>query len=88
MTTNFPESFDTIITDTFINIPKDLGDYEVRKIVYNNTLSYLKVALLRTPEDKHHYIYAGYSTDMERIISYCQEYLGRSDSELSEEFIQ
>lgn len=84
----YRERLEKTIFDTFINISKDLTDYKVRKIVYSNTLTYLKNALLRTPEDKHHFVFAGYSADMDRITVFCQKYIENPDTQLTEEFIQ
>lgn len=84
----YQERLEKTVFDTFINIPTDTIDYEVRKIVYNNTLSYLKNALLRTPEDKHHLIFAWYTGDTEKLIRYCQQYRENPDLRLSEEFIR
>ncbi|MDP2104332.1 MAG: Fic family protein, partial [Candidatus Gracilibacteria bacterium] len=61
------------IEDNFINISENLPDYDVRKIVYTNTLSYLKNALLRNSEEKHQLVFNGYSSDTERIINFCQK---------------
>ncbi len=76
------------ILDTYINISKDSPDYDIRKIVYSNTLSYLKNALLRTPEDKHNLVFRGYNGDMERIIYFCHECMKNGSFELSEVFIK
>lgn len=67
----YQKQLNKIIEDNFINISENLPDYNIRKIVYNNTLSYLKNALLRTPEDKHQLIFNWYAWDMNRIIKYC-----------------
>lgn len=85
---SYQERLDKAIYDTFINIPDSLVDYEVRKIVYNNTLSYLKSALLRTPESRHHLVFAGYSGDVERIIDFCQKYRENNTTKLNEKFIK
>lgn len=80
---------DKIIEHNFINISQDLPDYIVRKIIYNNTLAYLKNALLRTPQDKHEIIFQWYHNDMERIISYCSiECINKIDFVLSTNFIK
>lgn len=62
-----------IIENNFINISKNLSDYDVRKIVYKNTLHYLKNALLRNRQDKHQLILNWYNSDTERIINFCQK---------------
>lgn len=82
------KSLNQTIEDNFINIPRNLVDYEVRKIVYNNTLSYLRNALLRTPQDKHGIIFNGYSGDMERIIRFCQKFVESDNAGPDEEFIK
>lgn len=84
----YKEQLNKIIFDTFIDIPRDLPDYNVRKVVYTNTLSYLKNALLRTPEDNHDLVFRGYRGDMERIIHFCQEYLKSDSFELRGVFIK
>lgn len=84
----YQEQLEKTISDTFINLPTHLADYEVRKVVYNNTLSYLKNALLRTPEDKHHLIFAWYSGDTEKVIQFCQRYREEPDGQLSEDFMR
>ena len=88
MNTDFKKQLDKTILDTFINIPENLPDYHIRKIVYNNTLSYLKNALLRTPEDKHNLVFRGYSSDMGRIIDFCRENIKWESFRLSESFIK
>ena len=84
----YQERLEKSILDTFIDIPTDTIDHEVRKIVYTNTLSYLKNALLRTPEDKHHLVFAWYTGDTEKVIQFCQQYRENSDLQLSEDFIR
>lgn len=85
----YEKQLNKIIENNFINISEDLPDYKVRKIVYNNTLTYLKNALLRTPQDKHEIIFQWYYGDMERIISYCvQECVNKDDFRLSTDFIK
>lgn len=83
----YQEQLEKTISDTFINIPEDLIDYEARKIVYNNTLSYLKNALFRTPKDKHHLVFTGYSGDMERIVDFCQREIIEKDNFMLDENI-
>lgn len=69
----YQRKLDIKISENFINIRPELSDYDVRKIVYNNTLSYLKNALLRTPEDKHQLIFNWYNSDTEKVINFCQK---------------
>ncbi len=81
--------YDKLIQDNFINISKELVDYEIKKIVYHNTLHYLKTAFYRAPQEKHQLILNGYVTDTNRIIQYLQKYfLDKSFKKLEVDFIK
>lgn len=85
----FDEALNRAIDDRFTRISASPPDAKVRQIVYDNTLHYLKNALLRTPEDKHFLVYEGYGADMERIITFCQkEIMEKEDFVLSEDIIK
>lgn len=75
----YQKHLDKIINDNFINISKDFPNYNTRKIVYNNTINYLKSALLRTPEDKHQIVFDWYIADTNRIIKYCVDNFVKKD---------
>ncbi len=61
------------IQDNFINISKEFPDYKSKKIVYNNTLDYLRNAFLRTAQDKHQLVLNWYLSDTNRLIKYVEE---------------
>lgn len=83
----YRDSLDVRIANTFLNIEENTPDYSIRKIVYNNTISYLTNALLRTEESKHHIIFDGYTADTERIIAFCRNSMESGDQNLSKSFI-
>ena len=61
------------LQDNFINISKELVDYEIKKIVYQNTLDYLKQAFYRTEQNKHQLVLNWYVADTNRIVKYVEE---------------
>lgn len=67
------EEIDEYIKKLFLDIDINLWDYQVRKIIYNNTFHYLKNAIFRAPEKAHNTIISWYNSDMERIIEFCQK---------------
>lgn len=83
----YREQIENTLLDRFINVPNNLVDYEIRKVVYNNTLPYLKSTLLRTSQDQHSNILDWYHSDTKKIVSFCYKYTKENTFELTEEFI-
>ncbi|MDD4151585.1 MAG: deaminase [Candidatus Gracilibacteria bacterium] len=77
----YQKQLDLFIEKNFINISKELSDYKTRKIIYNNTLHYLKNAFLRTPEDKHQLVLNGYVADTNKLIKFIDENFINKDFE-------
>lgn len=65
----------------FINFSQAIPDYYARKIVYNNTLHYLKNALFRAFQEHHQIILNGYVCDTNKIIQFIHENVIQKDFE-------
>lgn len=88
MEDSYQKELSETIENNFVKIPKELPDYKLRKVIYDNTLPYLKNALLRALKDSHQFIFNGYSIDTNRIISYCHNnFVFRGDEKLNVNFI-
>lgn len=69
----YQKQLDLFIEENFINISKELSNYKIKKIVYNNTLHYLRNAFLRTSQDKHQLVLNWYVADTNKLIKYIEE---------------
>lgn len=77
-----------VIENYFVNLPITTPDYELRKIVYNNTLHYLESAFFRNNENVHQNILNWYYHDMERIILFLKENILNNSGKLDIETIK
>ncbi len=72
----------------FIHFSSDTKYYQVKKIIYHNTLHYLKQAFLKNSKEKHQLILDGYVYDTNRLIQYVQEkYIDTKEKKISVDFL-
>lgn len=85
----YQKELNNFLQTHFINISQDIRDYNIRKIVYNNTLHYLKTALLKTSKEKHQIVLNWYVYDTNKIIKYCEDnFINNYDNKLKIDFIK
>lgn len=84
----YKKNLEKVIEKYFINLDKNEEIYEIRKIVYNNTLHYLRYAFYTNKQELHQAILNWYYNDTNKIVNFINENFIEKEFILSTELIK